>query len=323
VKFHFLPVLLFLFAPLILAAQVPFYTQIDSAEMHKMHANKIHYVLALEQPFDSVTGKLKTKSPFDSIITCFDREGRRIEFRFTNEDGSKAHTRLYYDSRGRAVRRFSYDNDSTNGFLDYWTYNEKNQVIKEISCTREGDKEEPYNAEKFFYDNSGHLVKKESFSIADNDAGELINSELYYYLPNNVEMQVEIDADGDTISIDTIGNLHAPGPYFARNYYYAHSRNGKRTKYLVRDSRTTVDSLGARTRQIYTSKSFSYSDGKPDGFETDTTFSDRNDNILEVYTDQYIEKYFYDDKGEFEYMIRYNRRHQPLYKRTAVVVHYE
>jgi len=311
--------LLFLFVVALhqgVLAQVPFYTKIDTAHMREMHERKIMYQYTLEQPFDSITGKLKTKTRFDTTYTLFDRAGRELDFSYANEDGSRSHGRYYYDSLGRVVRHFSYDTDSTNGFLDYWTYNERGQVIQEVACTREGTREVAFAAKRFSYDDSGNLVVQKSYMVDDEGSETLEDISHFYYPSGTITVEIGLHEGGDTSFVDTTYSDDRSGEYYSHRYSYLYKRR------LVSNSDRSVDSLGARIKTTYHSEFYNYSDGKLKRCYSDTTLADRNDNILESRSDQYIDKYFYDNRGEFEYMIRYNRLNQPLFRRTTAFEYY-
>lgn len=303
--------------PLVAVAQIPYYTIVDTARIREVREKKIRINYNFEQPFDSVTGKLKPNAPFDTTYTIYDHEGREIEYSFVHLREKRSHSHLFYDTLGRVVRRFSYDGDSTNGFLDYWTYNKKGQVIREVSLTREGSEEIPYSAERFFYDDSGKLVVQKSYMLDDDGSESLEDVVHFTYGPNNLVVEIGLLSNGDTSYVDSTSNAGGAGDYFSRRYSYMYKRR------MVTNCSRTVDTLGVRIKTIYDSRFYNYHDGKLHLSYSDTTFCDRHGNILESYRDRYIDKFFYNDKGEFEYSIRYNRQMQPLYRRTKSVEYYK
>lgn len=284
--------------------------------MREVREKKIRVKYDLKQPFDSVTGKLKPNAPFDTSYTLYDREGRQIEYSFVYRHETRSYSRLYYDKQGRVIRRFSYDGDSTNGFLDYWTYNEKGQVIREVSFAREGAKEVPFSAERFIYDDSGKLVVQKSYMLNDDGSESLEDVVHFTYGPNNLVVEIGLFSSGDTSYVDSTSNAGGRGNYFSRRYSYMYDHR------MVTNCSRTVDTLGARIKTIYDSRFYNYHDGKLHLYYCDTTFYDRHGNILESYGEHYIDKFFYSDTGEFEYSIRYNRMMQPLYRRTKSVEYY-
>lgn len=301
------------------AAQIPYDTELDTAEMREMREKKIRVKYELEHPFDSITGNLKKNAPADTTYTVYDRMGRETCFSYLNTDGTRAFSRLYYNAKGQVVRGFSYDGDSTNGFVDYWKYNDSGRVVQEITCTRDGRLEDPFSGEQFFYSATGQLYKQKSFWVSNEGKDYREQSHFYYW--NRAEIQVEFDEDGDTAYIDTSSALLDNDPYWSRRFRYDDDYGPSRKK-LVSEAKTQVDTLGRRIRRIYSRTSYDYETGAVDDSYIDTAYYDLQGNILEFRDDRHIRQYFYKDNGELDYAICYNRQMQPLYKRTESFEYY-
>lgn len=302
-------------------AQVPFYTVLDTVEMKKIREQKLHIRYVIDQPYDSVRGKLKPHAKPDSTWTVFDRQGRQTEYSYLNSDGSRAYVRLYMNSEGQVVRRFSYDGDSTNGFLDYWTYNEKGQVTREVSCSREGTQEPPFSAELFNYDDSGKLKTKLLYYI-DEDGNKRFDRSTHCYYSGGTDIRITLGKYNDTLYIDSVSGMHDDTPY--RAHYYRYINNDVRTYLMLfRETETAVDTIDNRVREVYTGKSYDYSTGKIAEETQDTCIYDLKGNILETRDARHIQKYFYKTNGDLDYMMDYNRKMQPLFRRTEVYEYYE
>ncbi len=313
-------VFLFISAPLFIAAQVSYYTRIDSAEMLEMREKKIKIRYSLKQPFDSVTGKLNTKGPFDTTYTEYDRMGRELQFSSVDNEGVRYHSFLFYDLTGKVVRHFHFQLDSTSGYVHYYTYNDKGQVVRELACKRDNSREVPYKEDTFYYNESGQLIRQESYYVRDNDSRKLESTHLFSYFSGaeNLEIEVHLRANGDTFNVDsTYRNRYNKSYHHRGVHYQSNNRNKPNSKILVCDYGLTIDTMGARVKRTHVAKFFDYDHGKLNQLDTDTSFYDRHENLMESRGEKYIDIFFYDDNGEYDFMIRYNRQYQPLYRRTA------
>ncbi len=314
----------FFFITFSCAAQVPFYTVLDTAEMREMREKNIHFFYRIDQPYDSVKGKPNKQAPIDTMFSEYDRMGREICFSYLNAgDRTRAYVRLYVNEKGQVIRRFSYDVDSTNGFLDYWNYNEKGQVIRESSKTRQGPDEKIFSAEEFVYNDTGALVKTRSYFVDDFNEQEPRGHEDFYY-SGGLEISISFNQQGDSAYIDTVANLHNDMPYWSRRYRYMRKdENGSNRKMLVSETRSHYDTINGVQRQTYYYQRYNYSTGEPENLSLDTAYYDMRGKVIEFRDERNIQKYFYSEKGELMYMMCYNRQMQPLFKRTEVYQYYK
>jgi hypothetical protein len=311
-----------LFSYSLALAQIPFYTQPDTAEMRAMREKNVRRLYRIDQPYDSVKGKLLKRAPRDTVFSEFDRAGHTTVSSYKNRDGTRAYSCLYFNASGQAVRRFSYDTDSTNGFLDYWTYNDKGQVIQEISCTREGAKDEPYAVTAFEYNDSGQLILQNEYYLAEDQSKDLSRSTVFLYAEKFV-VEITLLPDGDSMSIDTIAGRDSDDPYWARRYRYESDDDASHYLILLSESKITADTTGGRVREIYVYSTYDYGTGAQEAVVHDTTYYDTNGKVVEIRDDRHIQRYVYRKDGTFDHMICYNRQMQPLYRRTEAYEFYK
>lgn len=323
-KFRFLAAMIFL-CTLTASGQVPYPTILDTAHARSIREQKIRFEYTIRQPFDSVTGTLKTKAPADTSYTEYDVSGREIDHFYKTPGGKRSHCRTFYNSKGQVIRQFRFDGDSTNGYVDYWSYNEKGEVIQELSCTRKGSAEEIFTVEEFGYDGSGRLAWRKKYTAGPKGAKSEYETTFFFYRGEEKEYTkiVGLSPAGDTTYVEHKVVLGNGASYCQRRYSYKRGRNNQYSKTLVGEFCIRVDSLGARIKTEQSFRMYDYTNGKLVTEENDTTYSDRHDQILDVRGGSHIDKYFYDDRGDFEYMIRYNRRQQPIYRRTKSFAYYQ
>lgn len=302
-------------------AQVPFYTVLDTAKAREMRTKKIHFVYKLDQPYDSVTGKLKQGAHADTMWTEYDRMGRETGFSYVTEKGARAFVRLYINAKGQVVRRFSYDNDSTNGFLDYWTYNDKGQVVVEMTYTREGLQEVPFGKETFEYDESGKLARQKSFYIDDHST-RFDHMTLFSY-PQDLVVRITLDERNDTLYIDTTGGKFTNAPFWSRRYRYMNGGKGKPRLMLVTETKEAIDTTRDGFTKIYHAWRYDYHTGELREQSSDTICYNHKQHVVESRDERHIDKYFYRPDGSFDCMMQYDRRLQPLFRRTEALEYYK
>lgn len=314
--------ILLLLASSYACAQVPYTTILDTAEMKKIRDKKIKYEYDIRVPFDSVTGNLTKGAKPDTTYSLYDRMGREIDFSYLDDDGERQHNYVFFNPKGQAYREMSVNDDSTDGFVDYWKYNDRGQVISEISYERVGKKEIPFSATEFIYDESGRLKTQRDYIINDDGSKEKDGSVAYTY-SKGYTIRYGIGLKGDTQYVDSSIHADSEGDYWSRRYIYTKTSSGKFKKRMVSFTESRTVNLGSRNRSTILSRYYDYQTGKLEQEYIDTSYSDRNDNLLETRDPAGYEKFIYDDRGKLEYSIRYNRANQPLMRRTEVFVYYE
>lgn len=296
-------------------SQVPFSIQFDTAEMRTCSANRIHFQYRIEQRYDSVKGKPLRKARVDTSISEYDHIGRELTFSYVNKKGGREYIRRYVDERGQVVRLFMYSDDSINGFVDQWKYNDKGQVLRQVTYSREGQKEIAFRADEFSWSGE-QLVKERSYFIHKGEP-ELERTQHFYYT-DATTIEIGVSPDKDTLYIDSSST--GTGPYWHRCYRdYRRSSGWK----LSSEAKTVVDTTGDRVVQTYYSWHYAYDNSGNREQSGDTTYFDLKGNIVEWRDEQHIEKYTYDQAGNIAYVMRYNRRMQPLLRRTYVYTYYQ
>jgi hypothetical protein len=302
-------------------AQVPSETILDTAAMRQMREQKIMYKYSISVPFDSVTGKLTEGAKPDTTYWKYDRMGREIEFSYVNNEKKRWHIYSFFDTNGKLVRKFSCNTDSTDGFIDYWTYNSKGQVVKEVSCDRAGSAEVIFHYQEFDYDDSGRLATHREYYPDDTEPSKYSQ----YSYSGEYVIRISFGTKGDTNYLDSsrIHSIALRDGYYSARYNYNRSWDGKYSRTLVSKFTSVNENLGSRKRRTTLSSFYDYGSGKLRLQYTDTTYVDRHDQMIEArYTTGYT-KYFWKKDGTLDYFIKYNRKNQPLERTTNAFRYYE
>jgi hypothetical protein len=309
-----------------LPAQVPFYTIIDTAECNKRKAQKLKCRYSLEQKYDTVSGKIFAKDKVDTVLyTRFDEQGRETEFCYYDE-GVSNHVWLFYDSLGRVYRRLSADADSANGFSDTWYYNDSNQVVREESFTLTDRQAEQFSATQFQYNRQGQLISQAQYYTDPGEEERLDRRDFFYYDSLGREiLTVTLNEKNDTMYIDSTfytGHLSHSERMYAMTYY-ARVREGEfQPKILRGDYYVTGDTVDKTIVHTYQFRLYNYETGSVKYASADTIVSRFNGNLIVVYGKDGVTRYWYNEKGQFQYNILYDRRNHPIKKRTEYCTYY-
>jgi hypothetical protein len=306
-------------------AQVPYETKIDSASLIRYKRDKVMASYWLEQKYDSVTGIIPRNAPVDTVgYNRFDREGRRVESWKYDDKHVRRYQRWYYDSLGRVAKRVRTNEDSTDGYVDYWSYNSAGQVIREDVFKIGKKTTEQLFYSTYKYDPAGRLTVERQFYMNNEGNAYLHEHSDYYYNDSGLQiLKITTDRNSDSLFIDSTFYFGNKNNYAEHGYLWRANSSGQQGWNLFSLQRASRDTVNGLETSVYYFCTYDMVTGKPEDVMADTVvcYSDRR--TVEDRDDTLILKYTYTKNNKLLYWIIYNRQNQPLKKCTVSIIRYE